>query len=267
MRDIDKFFNLTEWKNRIHLVYWMAIHNIINPTADKTIGVYPCCGADALVFFLTTDVETAYFVDSMAFGHEEQMTGMHTSVSPEFYWEHKALGGNLGGGFSWTSLLEATRYLIIPLHWELEAMGAKNVLIAQIEENVHQIDFDWAYWGEEQTRHRRIMFFSKVDTRFPGQYPDRLKSLLSGGVDLYMEKAAKDQYAQYNAPLDWGKRWDQFRTFTKFNLASVIITTQIPEDGVSEFKLIEDDTLKEHERNGAKFGVWTAALMIKQQPT
>jgi len=245
----------------------MAIRNVINPTADKTIGFYPCSGADALAFFLTTDAQTAYFVDGIAFNSEDQGGSLQSPVNPDFYWEHKALGGNLGGGFCWTSLLEATQYLIIPLRWELEAMGAEDISIAKIEDNMHQIDFEWAYWGEDEIRHRRIVFFSQVDTRFPEKYPDKLKSFLSDGVDFYMEKAAKDQYAQYNAPLDWGRRGEQFNSYAKFNSANVIITTQIPEDDVEEFRPIDDEILKTFERNGGKFGVWTAVLLTKQLPT
>jgi hypothetical protein len=262
---IDKFCDVTGWQNRIHLEYWMAIRNVINPTADKTIGFYPCCGADALAFFLITDAEIAYFVDGIAFSSEDQGKSLQSAIKRDYYWRHKDVGGDLGGGFSWTSMLEATRYLIIPLRWELEAMGAEDISITNIEANVYRIDFEWAYWGGNETRHRSIVFFSGVDTRFPEKYPQRLKSFLSDGVDFYMEKAAKDQYAQYNAPLDWGQRWDQFSSYVRFNPASVIITTQVPDNGVDDFTMIEDESLKSFERNGAKFGVWTAVLLTKQQ--
>jgi len=260
---IDKFCDVTGWQNRIHLEYWMAIRNVINHSADKTIGFYPCCGADALAFFLATDAETAYFVDGIAFGSGEVAADFNGPISQDYYWMHKAVGGSLGGGFSWTSLLENTRYLRIPLRWELMAMGVENTVITQLDENVHRVDFDWAYWGGDEIRHRRIMFFSGVDTRFPEKYPDTLKSLLSNGVDFYMEKAAKDQYAQYNAPLDWGQRWDQFSSYARFTPAGVIITTQISENDGEGFRVIENEVLKALERNGAKFGVWTAVLLEK----
>jgi hypothetical protein len=264
---IDKFCGVTGWQNRIHLEYWMAIRNVINPTADKTIGVYPCCGADALAFFLITDAEIGYFVDGIAFGSEGQEASLQSVASWDYYWMHKSLGGDLGGGFSWTSVLESIGFLRGPLYWELEAIGAENIVITRLEANVHQIDFEWAYWGEDEIRHRRIVFFSQVDTRFPEKYPDLLKTLLSNGVDFYMEKAAKDQYAQYNAPLDWGKRWEQFNSYAKFNSANVIITTQLPENDAEGFNIIGDDMLKTFERNGAKFGVWPAILLSNQQPT
>jgi len=260
---IDRFCDSTGWQNKIHLEYWMAIRNVINPTADKTIGFYPCCGGDTLAFFLTTDAETAYFVDGIAFGSVEQASTLQSVANRDYYWMHKSIGGDLGGGFSWTIVLEAIGFLRVPLRWELEAMGAENISIEQIEDKLHHIDFDWAYWGENKIRHRRIVFFSDVDTRFPEKYPDRLKSHLSNGVDFYMEKAAKDQYAQYNAPLDWSKRWDQLGSFTKFNSASVIITTQIPDNRIKECRMIEVDDLKAFEGNGAKFGVWTVVLLQK----
>ena len=260
---IDKFCDVTGWQDRIHLEYWMAICGVINPTADMKVGFYPCCGADAVAYFLATDAETGYFVDGIAFGTEDQEASLQSVASWDYYWMHKSIGGDLGGGFSWTSVLEAIGFLRGPLYWELEAMGAEDIVITQLDANEHQVDFNWAYWGEDRKRHRRIVFFGRVDTRFPEKYPDRLKLRLSNGVDFYMEKAAKDQYAQYNAPLDWGKRWDQFSSFTKFNPASVIITTQIPDNGVEGLSLIENDTLKEYEHNGAKFGVWTAVLLEK----
>ena len=90
---------------------------------------------------------------------------------------------------------------------------------------------------------------------------------MSSGVDFYMEKAAKDQYAQYNAPLDWSQRWDQFNEYARFNRSSVIITTQVPENGAEGFSLIENAGIKAFERKGAKFGVWTAVLYKRAATT
>ncbi|MFC1979168.1 hypothetical protein ACFLVP_04190 [Chloroflexota bacterium] len=241
----------------------MAIRDIINPTADKKIGFYPCCGADALAFFLITNAETGYFVDRITFGSAEQEASLQSVANWDYYWKHKSIGGDLGGGFTWTSVLEAIGFLRGPLYWELEGLGAEDIVIRLLEENLHQVDFDWAYWGEEQKRHRRIYYFGGVDTRFPERYPERLISFLFNGIDFYMEKAAKDHYAQYNAPLDWDQRWDQFNSFTRFNRESVVITTQIPDKIVKSLKMIEDNALKAFERNGARFGVWTAVLLEK----
>jgi len=90
---IDRFCDSTGWQNKIHLEYWMAIRNVINPTADKTIGFYPCCGGDTLAFFLTTDAETAYFVDGIAFGSVEQASTLQSVANRDYYWMHKSIGG------------------------------------------------------------------------------------------------------------------------------------------------------------------------------
>ncbi len=260
MTMIDSFYEATGWRNRIHLDYWMAIHSVINPGGGKKVGVYPCSGADALAFFLTTDAETGYFIDCIAFFDRETGNSLPPAVDRTCYWEHKEAGGNLGGGFSWTILLQSTGNLAIPLRWELEAMGAENISIVRVEEDVHIIDFRWAYPGDDDKRARSIVFFSGVDARFPLKYPERLKAFLANGIDLYIEKAAKDHFARYNAPLDWDDRWQQFNSYTVFNSDGIIITTQVPEDS-NGFDLIEDSILTDLERNGAKFGVWPAVLL------
>ena len=139
-------------------------------------------------------------------------------------------------------------------------MGAEDISIVRIEEGVHRIDFRWAYWGNDEEKARSIVFFSGVDTRFPLKYPERLKALLANGIDFYVEKAAKDHYAQYNAPLDWSDRWRQFNSYAVFNSGGIIITTQMP-GGLDGLDLIENGVLEEFERSGAKFGVWPAILL------
>jgi len=257
---INGFCEATGWRNKTCLKYWMAIRGVINPGGKKKVGVYPCSGADVLAFLLTTDAETGYFIDCIAFTDREKGNSVPPAVDRSYYWKHKEAGGNLGGGFSWTVLLQSTGDLAIPLRWELEALGAEDVSIVRIGEGVHRIDFGWSYPGDDYKKTRSIVFFSEVDTRFPLEYPERLKTLLANGIDFYVEKAAKDHYAQYNAPLDWSGRWQQFNSYTVFNPGGIIITTQMPEDS-NGFDLIDDGVLREFERNGAKFGVWPAILL------
>ena len=264
-QSIEEFCEKTGWVDKRHLEYWMAIREVINPSGEREVGVYLCSGADALTFFLVTDVKVAYFVDGLRFGFEHQLDDarFNSEVDEAKYWLHTSLGGGLGGGFTWTSVLAATKLLRVPLCWELEAMGAEGVVIEEIESNVHQIDFDWIHWGKGDVRHRRILFFGQVDARNPGQYPEMLKDLLKEGVDVYLEKAACDPFARYNAPLDGGSRWYEFCSFTKLNPDSILVTTRYPEAGIGGFKEIKSNDLHRLEESGAKFGVYTAILFKK----
>lgn len=262
---IDEFCKKTGWAEKCHLEYWMAIRKIINPSGDKKVGVQPCSGADALSFFLITDAKLAYFIDGLRFGSEEQSRNARfkPDITEEEYWLHTSFGGGMGGGFTWSSVLAATKLLRTPLCWELAAMRATEITIEEIEGNVHQIDFDWEYWGEKEAKHRRILFFSHTDTRNPRQYPQRLKDLLKEGVDFYFEKAARDSFALYNAPFDGDSRWREFTSIAKFNPGSILVASHRPETGIEGFEEINSDYLHLLEKRGAKFGVWTALLWRK----
>lgn len=262
--DVDRFCQKTGWLGKQHLVYWMTICQTVNKSGEKAIGVYPCSGADVLAFFLSTDAEVAYFIDTLSLDNAKQKAGgIYPEIKEIDYWVHKSTGGGLGGGFTWSSVLGATGGLEIPLRWELKAIGADNIEITEIKKNIHIIDFQWRYWGSRKSKSRKIYFFTNIDTRFPRQYPEMLKGLLKRGVDIYFEKAARDSYSQYNAPFDGGERWNEFTSFTSFNTGSIIISSRCPEQGITGFEKIKSDSMYLLQDTGSKFGVWTALLFRK----
>ena len=264
----DEFCEKTGWKKdyKYTLEYWMAIRRVINPLGYKEVGEQPCSGADALGFFLVTDAKLGIFVDSLPFGSEEEskQARFKLDITEDDYWSLKSSLGGWVTGFTPSFVVAATKFLRISLRWELEAMGAEAIMIREIERNLHQIDFEWKYWGEERSKHRRILFFSYTDAQDTKNYPQRLRDLLREGIDFYFEKASFGTEGYYTGCFDGGSRWEQFTSITNLKPDSILIVDHHPGNKIEAFEEIKSDYLLPLEEKGATFGVGSRAFLWRR---
>jgi len=186
------------------------IKRIVNPEGRPMTGIYGGSGADLSNFMLSTDCESAYFIDKKKVSADNLMrVCSYWQMTPDtnFYAYLKYWLGYGTDAFLHNIFRGIT--IEMNLMGELRALGVKKEDIVGIDTDPNgraYIKFKWAYHGSE--KRLRTITFIDADISKPDEYPDDLKALfgLDGNAgsarkfDLYYQRAAQwapDHYKRY----------------------------------------------------------------------
>ncbi|MFC1658665.1 signal peptidase I [Candidatus Omnitrophota bacterium] len=210
-------------KSELYVRYEMAIRQAVNPHNEEKIALNGGSGPDWASFILSTDASDAYFVDKTKFdidklkGLMDSWYGLNEINEISGYIEHGALLNHAHGIIEMTNI---EHKLLI----NLKAMGVekKDIKLINNPDGTVTIKFTWAYLGQGLREYS--ITYIQADITDPDNYPQRLKQILSTGIDIYYQKAG------FGIP----KRYDRFLS---------IIAKAVKEGGY----LVTDDYSTERE--------------------
>ncbi|MCM8801396.1 MAG: methyltransferase [Candidatus Omnitrophica bacterium] len=168
-------------KTKDRIKYLMKLRSLLKLPKDS-IGLYIGAGADASNFFLATDAQIGIFLDYLSFGKVKDLDDPdYSKYKEEYFYESR------NRNFISAILLELISRMILPLNWELNAMGAKDIRFEKIREGINRVRFKWAFCKKE-LREREIIYFSKILIKKESILPKELENLLKEGIDFYFQK-------------------------------------------------------------------------------
>jgi hypothetical protein len=244
--------------------YYKAIKDLVNPRGDRRVGLYMGSGGDASSFFLCTDASVGIFGDRLPFdsndldrftkGESERPEGTRPKNDrlKDEYWKKKNKLGFSDGIF----LRKEIGGVRAPLLWELEAIGAKNISIKQLDGNVYEIDFNWA------GKRRKIIFFAETEFPLRETYHQRFKDLLENKVDFYFKKASRISFRPFSMD-----EWKEVVTSLKPDgivISDRDILAKLPDEMAKGFEEEEKESLNTLEDEGARFGYGRVNIFRKR---
>jgi len=170
----------------------MAVKGVINARDEPLVAIYGGAGVDVSNFLLSMNATTAYFVGRYG---ALSMEDVQRAVA-----DPSAVGRPLPGlgyrvdkrrlGHGVSDALRAKEEVAGALAVELRAMLGTQDLggVAVDSDGGHpRITFEWAYAGRAPRRY--TITFIDADITNSATYPQRLRSAIDGGFDLYYQRA------------------------------------------------------------------------------
>jgi selenocysteine lyase/cysteine desulfurase/tetratricopeptide (TPR) repeat protein len=177
----------------VFVLHDMAVKNVVNPDNKLLVGVYGGSGADVSNFLLSTNAEVGYFVDS---GYGPDNAEKFETVADKYKDSKRRLGyahvGNIR--YRYFEAIIAELEAIGVSQADIESIKAKKQIYIDSDGNA-VIEFDWAYPGEEPKR--RKIYLVKANIADVSTYPEFLNEVLSGGIDLYYQRAGMEIASEY----------------------------------------------------------------------
>ncbi|MBM3200921.1 MAG: hypothetical protein FJZ56_00765 [Chlamydiae bacterium] len=178
--------------------YFRSLCNIVNQEHQPKQVLYGCSGADIASVLLATDATeitmvdvTDITIDSMKEAWNDCLHNFKEVVSRLQESSFIPVFSNRMGGSSilspdFTQFMPdlALRFFFVLIR----GLRADNISIDE-EDGAIKVSFDWSY-NKLRFAEKRVVQFIKADITKPDEYPDRLKSILENGIDIFFMKGA-----------------------------------------------------------------------------
>ena len=201
-----------------YIKYDMAVKDMINPTDKSLRALYGGAGTDLTNFLFSTNADTGYFVsfygDLKTWKVKECLedpqyldNGYIRDLDPVYPIDKKRFGYTVVSSLrKRISKYDVGEYIgieedvswkrvIASLAYELHMLNARSVEVDDVNGSI-KISFKWAYPGKGERTYSVTLI--NADITRPKKYPDILREVLAGGIDVYYQKAGQNIPGAYS---------------------------------------------------------------------